>query len=422
MTVAALAVLSASGNPLLSITPTAAAAATGSAGLPGASAPVAGTFPADGGRPGGTLPQPPTSAPGTPGGTQLPGTQPTVDVGGAVLPATVYAAYYKAEQTLSQTEPGCHLQWAMLAGIGQVESDQADGGRVDQNGTTFTPILGPLLNGTDGTAAIPASNNGIFDGGAAWDRAVGPMQFIPSTWAVWGTDGNGDGKADPNNIFDAALTAGRYLCADGRDLSQKSQLDRAILSYNDSTDYMNTVESWIRYFSTGVLTTPDLPALPNPGGPYATGTPGGGPAVPGPVASSTSPAPTPSGTPAPTGSPTPQPTVSATGTVTVPTPTASAPASPSPSPSPSASGKPSPSPSPTTGPTSCPSPSASATAGPSPSGSPSPSPSPSASASASPSPSASASASPSPSESGKPSASPSPSGDPSAKPSPTACS
>lgn len=46
------------------------------------------------------------------------------------------------------------------------------------------------------------------------------MQFIPSTWSNggpdgtgWGADGNGDGKKDPHNVFDAALAAGGYLCA-----------------------------------------------------------------------------------------------------------------------------------------------------------------------------------------------------------------
>ncbi|WP_328806365.1 lytic transglycosylase domain-containing protein [Streptacidiphilus fuscans] len=115
----------------------------------------------------------------------------------------------------------------MLAGIGQVESGQADNGNVTTNGTPRTPILGPTLDGTGGNAAIPAPRGG-------WVRAIGPMQFLPSTWTVWGVDGNGDGTADPNNIYDAALSAGHYLCAVGRDLAVPADLDAAISSYKDS--------------------------------------------------------------------------------------------------------------------------------------------------------------------------------------------
>ncbi|MGK4584085.1 lytic transglycosylase domain-containing protein [Kitasatospora sp. HPMI-4] len=385
---------------------------------------------ADGGGPR-VLPQPPVQ-PSTPPGTTTPGAGSQVTLPtGASLPSTVFAAYRKAEDTLALTTPGCHLKWQLLAGIGQVESGQANGGQVDANGTTYTPILGPSLDGNNGFAAIPSS-----DGRSGWDRAIGPMQFIPSTWASWGTDGNGDGKADPNNIFDAALTAGRYLCADGRDLSDSAQLDRAILSYNYSTDYLNTVKSWMRHFESGATVTPD-----RPGDPWGAPKP-----IPVPPATGgwypPSPSPTPSPSASPSAGPSPSPSTGPSGT---PSPSASPSTGPSGSPSPSASpstgpsGSPSPSASPSTGPgpspspsgPSCPSPSASpspsGSASPSPSASPTPSPtptptsspSPSASGSASPSPSASASGCPSPSASASPTAGPSTSASPSAGPAPS---
>nr|WP_245790317.1 lytic transglycosylase domain-containing protein [Streptomyces monashensis] len=83
------------------------------------------------------------------------------------------------------------------------------------------------------------------------------MQFIPSTWARWGADGNGDGRSDPNNVYDAALAAGRYLCAGGRDLSNPADLDRAILGYNHSDAYLRTVKAWFAYYLTGHRVVPD---------------------------------------------------------------------------------------------------------------------------------------------------------------------
>ncbi|MFD3946487.1 lytic murein transglycosylase [Streptomyces sp. NPDC058579] len=174
----------------------------------------------------------------------------------AGIPASVLAAYKRAEQSIRSSDPTCNLPWQLLAGIGKVESGQARGGRVDANGTTLSPILGPKLNGV-GFANISDTDNGAFDGDTTHDRAVGPMQFIPSTWATWGQDANGDGRKDPNNIYDAAQAAGMYLCANNRDLAVKADLDRAILSYNRSTEYLRTVLSWFEYYKRGTHQVPD---------------------------------------------------------------------------------------------------------------------------------------------------------------------
>ncbi|MFI6013946.1 lytic transglycosylase domain-containing protein [Streptomyces sp. NPDC051243] len=190
---------------------------------------------------------------GEPGGDKAP-----AEVGGA-LPASVFAAYRRAEERLSREAPGCRLRWQLLAAIGQVESGQARGGRVTSDGTTVTPILGPRLDGV-AFALIRDTDGGAHDGDTAYDRAVGPMQFIPSTWAHWGADGNGDGRRDPNNVFDAALAAGRYLCAGGRDLSVPAELDRAILGYNHSAAYLRTVRAWYAYFLDGHRVVPDASA------------------------------------------------------------------------------------------------------------------------------------------------------------------
>ena len=70
---------------------------------------------------------------------------------------------------------------------------------------------------------------------------MGPFQFIPSPWMHWKADGNGDGAADPQNIDDAALAAGHYLCAGGKDLATGAGWWQAILSSNHSVAYVQTV-------------------------------------------------------------------------------------------------------------------------------------------------------------------------------------
>ncbi|MBT2411839.1 lytic transglycosylase domain-containing protein [Streptomyces sp. ISL-12] len=172
------------------------------------------------------------------------------------IPATVLDAYKKAEASLRASKPGCNLPWELLAAIGKVESGQARGGAVTADGTTTSPILGPQLDG-NGFALIKDTDNGAYDGNSEYDQAVGPMQFIPSTWAWAGRDGNGDGEADPNNIYDAALAAGHYLCRNSWDLSDQDDLDAAILSYNNSTEYLHTVLSWLEYYRKGSYEIPD---------------------------------------------------------------------------------------------------------------------------------------------------------------------
>ncbi|MCX4701621.1 lytic transglycosylase domain-containing protein [Streptomyces sp. NBC_01373] len=174
----------------------------------------------------------------------------------AGIPATVLDAYKKAASELRSAKPGCNLPWELLAAIGKVESGQARGGQVDANGDTTSAILGPQLDG-NGFALIKDTDNGAYDGNSTYDQAVGPMQFIPSTWAWAARDGNGDGEKNPNNIYDAALAAGHYLCRFGWDLSTQADLNSAILSYNHSQDYLNTVLSWLEYYRKGTHEIPD---------------------------------------------------------------------------------------------------------------------------------------------------------------------
>ncbi|MFF8596425.1 lytic murein transglycosylase [Streptomyces sp. NPDC015220] len=373
----------------IAVAAVAALTASQAPGLPAAARSEAGAPPADGEHPPPPVVPDAGSAPPGDGSyhTELP---PLTTRGGPLtqrqvtaaraesgVPATVLRAYRAAERSVARTDPGCRLPWQLLAAIGKVESGQARGGAVDAQGTTLGRITGPALDGR-GFALVRDTDGGRDDGDTVYDRAVGPMQFLPSTWARWGVDGNGDGRADPNNVFDAALAAGHYLCAGNRDLGRAADLDAAILSYNDSRAYLDLVRYWLDFYRRGVHSVPDgkgvipkspgaggdapatkpaddkdggkdgggivigpdpgtsAPGAPAPSSPSAT--PTAGPTrkpVPSPTGGSSAPEPSrsPTGTPAPGGSPTPDPTGSPTPT---PTGSPSAPACPSPSASPSA--------------------------------------------------------------------------------------
>jgi hypothetical protein len=104
------------------------------------------------------------------------------------------------------------LPWTVLAAIGQIES--ADG----QN-------MGPSSAG-----------------------ALGPMQFLPSTWARWGTVAFGE-KGPPNvwDPFDAVPAAARYLCAAGG--ATTAGLPRAIFAYNHADWYVAEVLALARQYA-----------------------------------------------------------------------------------------------------------------------------------------------------------------------------
>ncbi|HEX2130001.1 MAG TPA: lytic murein transglycosylase, partial [Actinophytocola sp.] len=159
--------------------------------------------------------------------------------GPSEIPARALMAYGNAELVLRTEDPGCHLSWATLAGIGRIESDHGryGGAVLRADGRPSTPIIGVPLDGSPGIRTISDTDGGRFDGDAQVDRAVGPMQFIPSTWRHWAADANLDGRGDPQQIDDAALAAARYLCANDRDLAVPADWWAAVFSYNNSVSY-----------------------------------------------------------------------------------------------------------------------------------------------------------------------------------------
>ncbi len=155
------------------------------------------------------------------------------------IPPIALQAYGMADLTMRQVDPQCHLSWVTIAGLARIESNHGRyrGAHIEANGDIEPRIVGVPLDGTSGNRTISDTDGGLLDGDPTLDRAVGPLQFIPSTWMKWRADGNNDGRADPDNIFDAALAAGRYLCAGGRDLASGEGWRSAVLSYNNSDDY-----------------------------------------------------------------------------------------------------------------------------------------------------------------------------------------
>ena len=166
------------------------------------------------------------------------------------IPARAMDGYASAQLVMAERQPSCQLSWPTLAGIGMVESRHGTyaGGELAPDGTTTVDIIGIPLDGTNNTQAIPDTDGGEYDGDTQWDRAIGPMQFIPGTWGRWGLSLEG-GAPDPHNIDDAALSAAQYLCAEGRDLTDTADWESAILEYNRSSAYVSDVLAYAHAYA-----------------------------------------------------------------------------------------------------------------------------------------------------------------------------
>ena len=271
-------------------------------------------------------------------------------------PQAVLAAAYR--RAVSHAPAGCHLQVAHLAALGQVESGSIGGRSVTSDHRVTPAIYGPLLDGGP-FAVIRDSDGGAYDGAGDYDRAMGPLQFLPGTWSWAGRDGDGDGRRDPQNVFDAASATADYLCRGGRDLARSGDLRAAVLSYNQSGAYHSAVLEWVSYFQryglaalttvafrvgsggrASAMTAPEpdpSPPAASSSAPTTSANPSesgtGRPSGPGTPATPTTPPTT--GVPAtPTPTPTPSDKPSPDPTTPQPTTTTPAPVEPDPSPSP----------------------------------------------------------------------------------------
>ena len=198
------------------------------------------------------------------------------------IPSAALAAYQRAETVINSADPGCHMPWELVAAIGRVESDhgRTNGNVLTAKGIAKPGIYGIPLDGTHGTTKIKDTDAGQYDRDSKWDRAVGPMQFIPSTWSVVGVDADNDGKRNPQDINDAALASSVYLCSGSDDLGGDTGRRSAVFRYNHSKQYVDLVLAIMHAYMSG-----DFTSVPNgvttttsfviPTGTGWTGVPGG---------------------------------------------------------------------------------------------------------------------------------------------------
>ncbi len=176
------------------------------------------------------------------------------------IPQGALSAYQRAEAVINKADPGCSLPWELIAAIGRVESDHGrfGGSSLDAKGVARPGIYGVALNGKNNTQQIADTDGGQYDNDTRFDRAVGPMQFIPSTWSVVGVDGDSDGTRNPQDIDDAALATAVYLCSGEDDLSGEKGQRASVYRYNHSNDYVDLVLSIMQAYMDG-----DFSAVPN---------------------------------------------------------------------------------------------------------------------------------------------------------------
>ena len=188
------------------------------------------------------------------------------------IPAAALDAYRRAATIVDAADAECRIDWALIAAIGKVESNHGryGGNGIDRDGTVRPGIYGIPLNGQNNTAAISDTDGGSYDRDVTWDRAVGPMQFIPGTWRVVGVDANGDGRKDPQNMADAATATAVYLCSGPGDLSTDSGARSAVLRYNHSDAYADQVLAIAAGYRGGYTVIPgsDLSDSQRSGSPY----------------------------------------------------------------------------------------------------------------------------------------------------------
>jgi cell wall-associated NlpC family hydrolase len=154
------------------------------------------------------------------------------------IPARALLGYANGELVLRSEAPRCHLSWVTLAGLGKAGSDHGriHGGRLDANGLPSRPLGAAPLQGAAGENAT--------------DQRSGPLQLAPRQWSAAGRDVPGSAHPDVQDVDDAAIAAGRTLCAGGTDLSAGDSWWKAIARYRDSDLFRQQVLGNAQLYAT----------------------------------------------------------------------------------------------------------------------------------------------------------------------------
>jgi hypothetical protein len=181
------------------------------------------------------------------------------------IPAAALLAYQRAEVVMEQVDESCGLSWTLLAAIGRIESDHGryGGAVLGNDGVSNPPIRGVPLDGQGPVAEIRDTDAGELDGDPVWDRAVGPMQFLPTTWSVVGVDADGDGVRSPDDLDDAALAAAVFLCSAPGNLDSRSGREAAVFRYNPSQEYVTGVLELEQAYRNGDFHIPESATSPD---------------------------------------------------------------------------------------------------------------------------------------------------------------
>jgi membrane-bound lytic murein transglycosylase B len=126
---------------------------------------------------------------------------------GEMTALAIPAEYQSAYQAAAVTCPG--MSWTLLAGVGQIETGHGRNSRPSSAG------------------------------------AIGPMQFMPATFAAYAVDGDGDGVLDAWDPQDAIFSAAHYLCVSGGRsgavVGSAAWKNAALLAYNHAQWYVDLV-------------------------------------------------------------------------------------------------------------------------------------------------------------------------------------
>lgn len=176
------------------------------------------------------------------------------------IPSAALYAYHHAETLLADADPECRLPWNLVAAIGRVESNHGrlQGNSLTAEGVTTPGLIGTALDGSKGSKKVADTDKGVLDEDTKFDRPIGPFQILPTIWKTTAIDSDNDGKENPQDIDDAATTAGVFLCSGPGDLSTGTGARSAVQRYNSTASYVDLVMKISSSYANGLYSqTPD---------------------------------------------------------------------------------------------------------------------------------------------------------------------